>query len=436
MRLVLGLGSVWCAVLSCTVMLAGVSDTAFAQAADTDPAPAAVELEGALSEGFDAFERPESAEPVVDPAVEQDVAGDDAVPANSDGDASVETPATGNAPHSVKLGELGYDPEGRPGRVHIVVRGDTLWDVSDAYLGTPWVWPSVWHDNRDIENPHLINPGDHIWITPNEMRRISPEEAEAYLAGAPPEPIQEQVPAAFDETVDQPEVPLPVTYRYSELHSSGFVTEDEFGGAATIVDAQTNKVWLSEPDTVLIGWGRGETQVGKQYEIFRPGQKVLHPKTEKAYGFETEMLGWLEVTEVHDETASARIRLSRHEIRRGDHLLPRKMPNSDIELQPTPNIEGAIVHMPNGRTEGGSTDIVYLNRGTEDGLVTGSPLEVYRPMEDSLDEVRRIKLELPDDVVAKLLVVSTRAETAVAVVTHTKTDLERGDRFRGSNSLR
>ena len=76
----------------------------------------------------------------------------------------------------VTLGEVGYDEQGRAGRIHLVVSGDTLWDISDAYLGTPWVWPSVWTDNRDIENPHLIVPGDRIWITAHEMRRVSEEE--------------------------------------------------------------------------------------------------------------------------------------------------------------------------------------------------------------------------------------------------------------------
>ncbi|MDJ0790209.1 MAG: LysM domain-containing protein, partial [Myxococcota bacterium] len=45
------------------------------------------------------------------------------------------------------LGAVGWDSEGRQGRIHIVVGGDTLWDISNAYLGTPWVWPSIWNDN-------------------------------------------------------------------------------------------------------------------------------------------------------------------------------------------------------------------------------------------------------------------------------------------------
>ena len=81
----------------------------------------------------------------------------------------------------------------------------------------------------------------------------------------------------------------------------------------------------------------------------------------------------------------------------------------------------------------GSTDVVYLNRGTEHGLEVGSPLEVYRPLGTARDELRKQHVGLPDEVVAKLLVVSARDDTAVAVVTHTTGELERGDRFRGAD---
>ena len=100
----------------------------------------------------------------------------------------------GEAP-GTPLGAVGWDSEGRQGRIHVVVPGDTLWDISNAYLGTPWVWPSIWNDNGDIENPHEIYPQDRIWITPTEMRKLTAEEAEAFLAGEPP------VPAAPEEDV-------------------------------------------------------------------------------------------------------------------------------------------------------------------------------------------------------------------------------------------
>ena len=39
---------------------------------------------------------------------------------------------------------------------YVVVRGDTLWDISARFLREPWRWPDVWYVNPQIQNPHLI----------------------------------------------------------------------------------------------------------------------------------------------------------------------------------------------------------------------------------------------------------------------------------------
>ena len=49
-------------------------------------------------------------------------------------------------------------------RRHEVVKGDTLWDISAALLDDPWLWPEIWQANPNIENPHLIFPGDTITL--------------------------------------------------------------------------------------------------------------------------------------------------------------------------------------------------------------------------------------------------------------------------------
>lgn len=55
--------------------------------------------------------------------------------------------------------ETAASGEGR----HRVRRGDTLWDLSASYLGTPWRWPELDRANKDvIRDPHWIYPGQRL----------------------------------------------------------------------------------------------------------------------------------------------------------------------------------------------------------------------------------------------------------------------------------
>ena len=47
---------------------------------------------------------------------------------------------------------------------YVVVKGDTLWDISVMFLRDPWLWPEVWYVNPQVENPHLIYPGDILTL--------------------------------------------------------------------------------------------------------------------------------------------------------------------------------------------------------------------------------------------------------------------------------
>jgi hypothetical protein len=335
------------------------------------------------------------------------------------------------------LGPIGHDAQGRPGRIHVVQGGDTLWDISDAYLGTPWVWPSLWKDNDAIRNPHLIHPGDRLWISRYEMRTVSEAEAAALLAA---QDAGTAAPAALAETDAMPAPPRSLgSYHYPEIDTTGFVTREQYEGAASILESAEPRKWLSEQSEVVIGLGNGEVQVGDQFDIFRTEARVTDLDTGMQYGWATNQLGWLEVTRVDEESSRALIRLSRSEVQRGDHLLPRRVRSAEIPIGGSPGpVEGRVVHTPDRRLQMSQTDIVYLDRGTRDGLSIGSPLEIYRPLGDhgkKLDSAQNQERRIADHVVAKLLVVDVFDDTAVAVVTHTTEELNRGDSFRGSDSV-
>jgi hypothetical protein len=340
----------------------------------------------------------------------------------------------------VLLGQVGYDAEGRPGRIHVVRRGDTLWFISDAYLGTPWVWPSIWQDNQDIENPHRIYPGDHIWITPSEMRKVTPEEAEALLAGAP---VEEELmePAAQDladvlipgpaDAIVQAEQPK---LRLSDRERVGLVSADEIDAAAGILANTNPRLMISQEDRIYIGLGAGEAAEGDQFTILRVGSKVFDPETERMLGYHVEYLGWIEVMEVDADTSLAVVRESFSEIFKGDKLIARRQPRIEIPLIGAGSgIEGQISFLPYYRTEMGTLDYVYLNRGTQDGVDVGAGLHVYRKGFRTKDEVNGRRREIPDRVVAELVVVRSEPEASVALVRHTEEELARGDYFRGAD---
>jgi hypothetical protein len=346
-----------------------------------------------------------------------------------------EAAASEATPAQELLGPLGHDEQGRPGRIHVVVNGDTLWDISDAYLGTPWVWPSIWKDNTaQVENPHQIYPGERIWISPHEMRKISAEEAAEMLAREAP--AEEPMPAAMADP-DGPALAQPTEYyRYSEIATSGFVTSEELEGAATILDAVHSRVMLSDGLAVQVGLGRGEIAVGDELDVFRPGELVRDPETNRVLGHHTLQLGWLEITEVHEASATGVIRLSRHEMYRGDHVMPRRARSIDVPVGPRIDVDARIAYTPSARTQVGGGDVVYLNRGTGQGVSVGSPLEVYESMGEKWDAIRKERRELPDQVLAKLIVIDSYDNASVAVVTHAKTELNRGFKVRGSDSIR
>jgi nucleoid-associated protein YgaU len=54
---------------------------------------------------------------------------------------------------------------GSKGVTHRIRWGDTLWDISTRYYGTPWLYKKIARANK-IKNPDLIISGRKLWIPP------------------------------------------------------------------------------------------------------------------------------------------------------------------------------------------------------------------------------------------------------------------------------
>jgi len=362
---------------------------------------------------------------------EQGAAANPAVPAEvvaTPGEpATAGPPAAQPAPrarHTVALGPEGTDDQGRTGRIHTVVRGDTLWDISEAYLGTPWVWPSIWKENPRVANPNRIYPGNRIWIAPGEMRQLSDDEAVSLTSGGQP-------PASTGDASVQPmriqEVP--------NIEQVGFVTAEQLETAGALLASPEAEKMLSAHRRAYISLGEGQVEVGDQFTIVRENERVRDPETNRVLGIHVDKLGWLEVTKVGPEASEAMIRVSYEDITRGDRLIPRVELSREVPVHVgTTTVEGQIAMNPKERSLTAHYDVVYLNRGTDSGLEVGNPLEVYKPGAVAVDDETRVKHRLPDDVIANLLVISANPDASVALVTSTHLDLNRGNLFRSAEN--
>jgi hypothetical protein len=358
----------------------------------------------------------------------------------------------------IVLGPKGVDAQGRTGRLHTVARGDTLWDLAAAYLGTPWVWPSVWIDNDDIANPHRISPGDKIWITATEMRVVTDAEAESFIApqveetaatGDAESLVEETAPVAALETAGEDDTSgleaLPVTVPDAEpaammagaqvtvatRDSYGFVSAEELEGASSIVESPSERTFLAEGDEVYLGVGEGEAEVGDQYMIFRVTDEVRDFERNRVIGHHVENLGWAEVRRLTGDTSIAEIRQSYHEIARGSRVIRRPVLSRHVTLRATPDaVEGHVVYLPDDHTVAADGGYVYLNRGEFHGIEVGSALEVYDSGAVMEEHERGVDVRTPDRVVAKLLVVTVEPDSSVAFVLTAKRELEVGDTVR------
>ena len=411
-------------------------------AAESEPAEMTAEAEQVGEELDLPGELPELAADASE-AVELPASASATLPSDVPEAATPELPASEPEVAGMQLGAVGYDDQGREGRIHVVSPGDTLWDISDGYLGTPWVWPSIWQDNRNIENPHLIYPADRIWITPWEMRKLTPAEAEALLAGQPaaadPTP-----PLAAPSEAPLPAAPAPVldvvpqeqvTMRVPDRERAGLISAEAVEASASVLANVVPRLMISESDRVWIGLAEGETRVGDQFTIYRVADTVYDLESGRKLGYHVALLGWLEVVETHDESSLALVRKSNSEIVIGDRLMPRVPPQNQVAIgSSVDDVEGQIVFLPQSRTHIGTYDFVYLNRGSLDGVDVGTPLTVFRKGFRTRDAALDMNLRVPDRPVANLVVVRVQDEASVAVVRSTEEELELGDYFRGATN--
>ncbi len=282
---------------------------------------------------------------------------------------------------------------------YTVVKGDTLWDISGRFLSLPWKWPEIWHANPQIANPHLIYPGDIISLVyidgqPRLMLNRGNGGTIKLSPQARVKPIAEAIPS----------IPLDAINAFLR---AGRVVEDE----ATIEMAPY--IIGGEAESVVLGAGskvyaRGDFSGNvPAYEIYRRGKTYVNPETGELLGIHLQEIGNGTVSAVEDDIATVNVTRSRQEVLVNDRLLEseeRAVASTFFPSEPSQEINGLIMDVPNGVTQIGQYDVVLLDKGERDGLEVGNVLAIYKRGEIVRDRVRNERVQLPAERAGLLMV--------------------------------
>ena len=356
---------------------------------------------------------------------------------------------------TVMAAVLAADAELKDGHpdVYVVQKGDTLWDISARFLKQPWLWPEIWHANPQIQNPHLIYPGDKLSLE--------------YVEGRPSlvsnrRPGNGKLsPHARAESLDSAVTSVPLSEVEPFLKHMRMLGEDEAHHLPYVVAVEENQILSAAGETVYVRGLRAEP--GSHVIILRPTveyrevpehfpwksstrkveatdwtaetdnsvagywRRVASHRWYKRY---TELLGY-EVQEIGDaevlrggDPATLLVRYSDIEVKKGDLVMAANELPYDLSFMPH-----APKQIPENMRVVASTDtvlrvgphqVVALSRGARDGVEDGQVYSVFHPGDKIRDTIeyprndvratfhpKSIDVQLPEEYVAHVMVFRT-----------------------------
>lgn len=288
---------------------------------------------------------------------------------------------------------------------HVVVKGDTLWDISGRFLKTPWRWPEIWQLNREqIANPHLIYPGDIVYLdlSGGQPRLRLGRSVDTAQAGG--QPVERTQPSVRSGPLERDAIPtMNLSAIQVFLNRPLIVDEQGLKSNPRIVATQDGRVYLSRGD---LAYARGiQDESIKEWHVYRPAKPLLDPVTRQPLAWEALYVGTAQTVRGGDP-ATLRIVATAEEVSEGDRLMPaeRTLVPSFAPRPPTGQVEGRIISIYRGVDQVGKLNVVAMSLGARDGIEIGHVLRVESTGRAIIDRETKEPVKLPNEPIGQLLV--------------------------------
>lgn len=292
---------------------------------------------------------------------------------------------------------------------YTVVRGDTLWDISNRFLQNPWMWPEIWHVNPEIANPHLIYPGDELRLVYFDGQpRIVVDRGQRVVKLTPEIRY-------IDEASAIPAIPLDQINNF--LSRSRITTLEQLDRAPHVVSGEARRLVLGEGDR-LYARGEFDPEVSV-YGVYRKGETYFDPDTRELLGVQAIDIGSGKMRALEGDIGTLLMTRTTEEVRVGDRLLTEEERPIDSTFYPSApevDVNASIIAVEGGVTQVGKMDVVVINRGTRESLQVGNVLAVFKDGGMVKDRVRGDMVELPDERAGLVMVFRTFEKLSLGLV--------------------
>lgn len=292
--------------------------------------------------------------------------------------------------------------ETETGIYYIVQPGDTLWDLSQQFTDSPYLWPDMWNENQQITNPHLIYPGDRIKL----YRRTDQNKIKAGVPG--PEPAGKM-------------------YSYSDIDAVGFIRKQALAPSGTIVDVKRPKELLSDHDEVYIATEQDQTfNVGAKYTVYRTLKEIRDNQTRAYIGIQHFLLGVVEITQVTQDVIIGKVVKSFRAMAIGDKVTPYLKRPAEFEIKDSvPGLTGKLIATEEHLKLIAQHRTAFIDKGEADGVEVGQYYTIFIQRQERINSNgRKREITLPPQKMGSVLVLHTEENTATTLIVQSEPGID------------
>jgi LysM domain len=315
---------------------------------------------------------------------------------------------------------------------YLVQTGDTLWDIASMFLRDPWLWPEIWQINPQVENPHLIFPGDTLSLAYLDDGRpvVQLERGPQVVAG--PGGFERLSPRIRSNPLEDAITTIPYDVIAPFLSRPRVIERDQLDDLPYIVAHREGLVGSAGRD--VYARGIDETPVGSVFNIIERGEDLVDPDTNDLLGYQGIYVGQGRVDR-NGDPATVRVLESEREAVVGNYLMEEEDANlrDFVPHAPDTEIDGRIISVLSGVSLIGQYHVVVINRGSDAGLEPGHVLRAFqtgRVIEDTQRGAFGQKVRLPDEPAGTMMVFRTSERLSYALVLEVTTPLSLLDSVR------